>query len=160
MSKADVFAIGKSSLNPFLFSDVGIEPNGLGLTILSVFARLGKDPWTEAASLALQPREAAIELLTANIQCMHVRHEPLQNSRLTAARLVKLLPTQSETTGKIAGAQSDSMIMPSWAWMTLAYIWLNLVLSLCIALAPRLEGVSEFLCVRLVRSHPALGKLL
>lgn len=48
-TRSDVFALKKSGLEAFLYADVGIEANGSMLTILSLLARLGKDPWTEAA---------------------------------------------------------------------------------------------------------------
>ena len=44
MAQSDVFALNNSGLEPFLFAEVGDELNGLGLTVLSVLARLGHDP--------------------------------------------------------------------------------------------------------------------
>lgn len=67
---ANISALRDSSLNAFLFSDVGMEPNGNGLTILSLLARLGKDPWEEAAAWARKPKDAAICLLTDSISQM------------------------------------------------------------------------------------------
>ena len=49
MSHPDAFALKNSGLNEFLFAEVGIELNGSPLTILSILARLGQDPWVEAA---------------------------------------------------------------------------------------------------------------
>jgi hypothetical protein len=49
MSRPDVFALQNSSLNSFVFADIGTELNGSNLTILSALSRLGKDPWVEAA---------------------------------------------------------------------------------------------------------------
>ncbi len=52
MTSTDAFALKNSDLNTFLFADVGTELNGSALTILSVLARLGEDPWAEAARWA------------------------------------------------------------------------------------------------------------
>ena len=41
--------------------------NGTGLTILSLLARLGKDPRDEAAAWSRQPKDAAIAALTDSI---------------------------------------------------------------------------------------------
>jgi hypothetical protein len=49
VATADVFAMKNSGLEPFLYAEVGTELNGSTLTVLSVFARLGEDPWGEAA---------------------------------------------------------------------------------------------------------------
>ena len=46
----DVTALQRSDLNQFLFADIGTEANGTTLSVLSVFARRGADPWTEAAA--------------------------------------------------------------------------------------------------------------
>jgi hypothetical protein len=52
VSRPDHVALQNSDLNPFLYADVGTELNGSTLTMLSVLARLGKDPWVEAARCA------------------------------------------------------------------------------------------------------------
>ncbi len=56
MAKADVFALKNSGLEAFLLAEVGTEWNGSGLTVLSLLARLGKDPWAEAATWSKLPR--------------------------------------------------------------------------------------------------------
>ena len=56
MSTSDVFALEKSGLNTFLFAEVGTETNGSVLTVLSVLARLGRDPWEQAARWASLPK--------------------------------------------------------------------------------------------------------
>jgi hypothetical protein len=42
---ANVFTAQYSSLDGFLFADVGVEANGMMLTVLSTLARRGMDPW-------------------------------------------------------------------------------------------------------------------
>lgn len=43
----------------FLYAPVGEDRNGYVVTVLSTFARLGLDPWQEAAQLVTLEREAA-----------------------------------------------------------------------------------------------------
>ena len=52
-----------SDLQEFLFAPIWNEKNGTPLSILSALARLGMDPWGEAARLADMPRAAAASAL-------------------------------------------------------------------------------------------------
>jgi hypothetical protein len=97
---SEIFALRDSGLSPFLFSNVGMEANGTDLTVLSLLARLGKDPWTEAAAWSLKPRNAAIESLSDSISQMPPNQQALEDAHVTASRLVLLLPPQ--------GASSDA----------------------------------------------------
>ena len=63
----DMFALTNSGLSAFLLSSVGAEPNGSDLTILSMLARLGKDPWAVAAVWARAPKATVIEELAESI---------------------------------------------------------------------------------------------
>jgi hypothetical protein len=92
MTKADVSALSHSDLNDFLFADVGMEASGMTLSVLSVLARLGMDPWQEAGRLARLPRKAAVDGLAAIIAAMPASLWSLQDATAIAARLVALLP--------------------------------------------------------------------
>ena len=94
-TRSDVFAQGKSGLGAFLYADVGLETNGSTLTILSVLARLGKDPWTEAARWAALPKSAVIDSLAQSICEMPLAPLALLGARDNAARLVQLLPVKT-----------------------------------------------------------------
>ena len=102
MADADSFSIERSDLNGFLFADVGVEPNGMTLSVLSAFARLGMDPWDEASRLARQPRSAATEGLARMIASLPPGLWPLPDSTAIAARLVALLPARG-VSGATAG---------------------------------------------------------
>ena len=56
-----------SEFNDFLFAPIAEDRHGMPLSVLSALARLGVDPWQEAAKLVGLPREAAIQQLTALI---------------------------------------------------------------------------------------------
>ena len=95
MTKPDVFALRNSGLDSFLFAEIGIESNGSNLTILSLLARLGVDPWTKAAEWAEAPRTKVVDLLAADIARMPLAPDAIATARATAARLVCLLPRRS-----------------------------------------------------------------
>ncbi len=131
MSQTDVFALQNSKLNEFLFAEIGVELNGSTLTTLSALARLGKDPWAEAARWAREPKADAIEWLTANIVEMPLCSQDIHDARSTAARLVSLLPMQSRS----SVIDATSRTVPKWGWMVLAYFWICLALNASMALS-------------------------
>jgi hypothetical protein len=94
MSSDDIFSLRRSGLNPFLFSEVGVEAGGQALSVVSLLARQGKDPWQEAARLAAMPVEAAIECLGRAIALMPASPWPLPAATAIAGRLVTALPAR------------------------------------------------------------------
>lgn len=96
MTSPDVYALQRSGLNEFLFAPVGAEPNGMTLSLVSVFARLGNDPWREAARLAGLAKPAAIDSLARTIAGMPMSVWPLPAATIMATRLITLLPTSAE----------------------------------------------------------------
>ncbi|MDQ2762302.1 MAG: hypothetical protein M3Y22_02050 [Pseudomonadota bacterium] len=139
---ANVFAFRDSRLNAFLFSDVGMEPNGTSLTILSLLARLGKDPWDEAAAWARQPKDAAIRLLTDSISRMPPSQQAFDDAQLTASRLVNLLPAPEAP--KVAAAMWPALAAtPKGGLLALLYLSLFLVFNLWLAAAaPRPDAAA------------------
>ena len=94
MATSDAFALQRSGLNAFLFAEVGTELNGSPLTILSVLARLGQDPWAEAAKWTKLPKSTTIDRLAQSIAQMPLPSQAIDEARSTASRLVLLLPSQ------------------------------------------------------------------
>jgi hypothetical protein len=76
----------------FLCAPIGADRNGTGLSVLSALARLNVDPWREATSLALMPREAAVVRLTALIDALP-NEGTIGISTTIAADLIALLPS-------------------------------------------------------------------
>jgi hypothetical protein len=68
----------------FLFESLGVEENGMDLSVLSALARAGVDPWAEAKRLAALPRQAAVAAIAALLG--------LASDNATARRLAELLP--------------------------------------------------------------------
>lgn len=65
----------------FLFESLGIQENGMDLSVLSALARAGVDPWVEAKRLAALPRQGAINAILK-----------FTGDDETARRLADLLP--------------------------------------------------------------------
>jgi hypothetical protein len=104
MPRSDAFALRRSGLNEFLFAPLSTEANGMTLSVVSVFARLGNDPWQEAGRLAGLPRPQATESLARTIASMPTSVWPLQAATTIATRLVALLPTQEGSLGQSPSA--------------------------------------------------------
>ena len=113
-----------SEFNDFLFAPIAEESNGMLLTVVSVLARLGVDPWEEASALARLPGEVATRKLAAFIAALPEGPSARQDSGVLAARLITLLPRQarsamppSETMAQVAVANRSrtvtSVIVPN-----------------------------------------------
>ena len=89
------YSLGHSEYNAFLFAAVGEEKVGLPLTVLTALARLGVDPWQEAARLADLPREAAVRAFALTIAKLPAGDWKASDSEAIAARLVNWLPGRS-----------------------------------------------------------------
>jgi len=115
MSNTDVYALKNLGLNAFLHSEVGDELNGSPLTILSVLARLGKDPWAEAGKWAKLPKATIIDCLAGSISQMPLCPQALVEARTTAARLIRLLPSQAQSSREEGDAASRlPLSVPAW----------------------------------------------
>jgi hypothetical protein len=117
MASSDAFAFKNSGLNAFLFAEVGTELNGSPLTILSVLARLGQDPWAEAAKWAKLPKATMIDRLAQSISQMPLTPQAIREARTTASRLVLLLPSQAARPTETPAATKT--VVPKWALMAI-----------------------------------------
>jgi hypothetical protein len=86
------YSLGHSEFNEFLFAFIGEERSGQQLTALSALARLGLDPWGEAARLSKLPKEAATHALAASIGALPGGNWKVSDLQSIAARLVNSLP--------------------------------------------------------------------
>jgi hypothetical protein len=140
MSTSDAFALKNSGLNEFLLAEVGTGVNGLPLTILSVLARLGKDPWTEAAQWARLPKASVIDRLADSILQMPLRPQALVEARVTAARLILLLPGQVQQSPKIDDVKN--MISTTPKWVPMAVFLAALAFGIAFEMVPPTSPVS------------------
>lgn len=95
MASSGIHLTRPPQLDRFLHATIGTEHNGMDLSVLSVLARLGKDPWTEAARLAGLPRAAAADSLAATISGLPAECRPQAHARMVALCLVPFLPDQA-----------------------------------------------------------------
>lgn len=143
------YSLVHSEFNEFLFAFVGEERSGQQLTVLSALARLGLDPWGEAARLSELPKEAATQALEAEIAALPEGDWKVSDSRSIAVRLVNSLPRRGKPSaespqGRSTGDQKPKMGTREWL------IGVVLVAAVLIAMS-RLYGDSV--------SEPDLGNL-
>jgi hypothetical protein len=81
----------RSDLNDFLFAPIADDSNGMHLTVLSVLARSGVDPWEEAAGLRILSRADATERLVHMLAGVPNGPSPGDESVNLAAQLVAQL---------------------------------------------------------------------
>lgn len=124
MAASDVNALQRSDLNEFLFADVGTESSGMVLSVVSLLARQGSDPWREADRLAVLPKQDAADSLAHAIANMPHGIWSLPDAVSIAARLIGLLParparaerhspnTNSSSPFSVSGAANWTY--PSW----------------------------------------------
>lgn len=133
MSQSKRFALPPSEINEFLLAEVGTQTNGLSLTVLSLLARTGRDPWGEAERLAGLPSETAIAALTAAIAHSRICVSSECDPNAVATRLVKRLPSHDHLTGADAeGLEAPAIIHTSPA---LLILWITLGVMLIAMLA-------------------------
>ena len=127
-SNSAAFAFKNSGLNTFLFAEVGTEMNGSELTILSTLARLGLDPWAQAAEWAAVPATIAMRSLAQSILKMPLSPRALAEAGATAARLVLLLPGKSGTPIPAADGTKAGIKIPEWVPMAVFAVVLGLAI--------------------------------
>ncbi len=87
--------VPRSEFDPFLFATVCEEPNGMTLSVLSMLARAGGDPWGAAAELAAMPGGAAVERITSLIHALPAGTDQDRDAGKIASRLLSLLPRRA-----------------------------------------------------------------
>ena len=91
MSAVTTARLGRE-FDQFLYASVGIDNDGMPLTVLSALARMDVDPWEEASKLTQLPPESAVTQLASLLGAL--RHAPLTglDPARIAAPLIALLP--------------------------------------------------------------------
>jgi hypothetical protein len=85
----------RPELDDFLHAPIGIERNEMPLSVLSALARLGLDPWKEAAELSELPSDCATQRLAVLIVRLPGGPWTQAEARGIALRLIELLPSRS-----------------------------------------------------------------
>jgi hypothetical protein len=95
LASPDATGLLRMDLNDFLFANVGMEARGTTLSVISVLARQGFDPWREAGRLAGLPKAEATDSLARIIAGMPRSQWNLIDATVIAGRLTSLLPSRS-----------------------------------------------------------------
>jgi len=82
----------------FLFARIDKNSEETPLSVLSVLARLGVDPWEEAAGLAQLPRLAAAKRLASMIAAIPGASSAYLDAGTVSDRLISLLPSPPTVT--------------------------------------------------------------
>ena len=127
MASPDVTALQRSDLNQFLFADVGTEASGMTLSVVSVLARQGNDPWREAGRLADLPKAEATDSLARTIAGMPKSLWNLPDAIVIAARLTGLLPSRP--------AKGMDRVVRGWPVPRIAVVLLGVSLAAAYAVS-------------------------
>ena len=108
-----------SNLTPqfddFLFARIDEDRDATPLSVLSILARLGVDPWAEAAKLAQLPRVSAAERLAAYIAATPGAPSVYLNDKKVCDRLIDLLPSPADVTSPPRPQQGGRVLIKSWS---------------------------------------------
>lgn len=133
------YSLGHSQFNDFLFAFVGEEKSGARLTVLSALARLGFDPWAEAARLSGLTRDVAASALAATIDALPEGNWKASDLRSISGRLVDRLPkhvSPPATSPRGGGIRNQT---PKWAAAQKWLPWIALGIAVLVFLS-RLYG--------------------
>lgn len=118
----------------FLYAPLGEDHQGLSVTVLSMLARLGVDPWTEAADLSKLPRRAAQQRLEALIGKFHDVSTQVSDRGRIALKLLAFLPKQAKSASSDSESAIPKLVIPlqkSWfPWVVAAaliFIWITML---------------------------------
>jgi hypothetical protein len=150
----DAFALKNTGLSPFLCAEIGTETNGATLTLLSVLARLGKDPWAEAARWAKLPTAALMQTLVELIGRTSLRSEGSPDAQNIAARLIKLLPDRVRT-NEAAPSAAPKTAVESLGRLPLLFMAIALAMGIAFNLATVPSGSSTPDTLVPMQSQPA-----
>jgi len=113
----------------FLAAEVGEDPKGMSVTVLSMLARLDVDPWEEASDLArmqVAPAQQRLEALIARFK--DVPTEVLDRDKI-AKKLLTFLPDHPKTAGPAGGAATIAIVLPRFGapiyWIMAACVLLG-----------------------------------
>ena len=100
-----------------------------------MLARLGRDPWAEAARWTALPRAAVIDSLAETIAQMPLASPALAATRAIAVRLVQLLPAKAQDVPQRNAAETG-IASAARRWLPILYCALALGLALNALLMP------------------------
>lgn len=116
----------------FLFEPLGDDRNGVPLALASILGRMSLDPWSEAASLAAMPTDAAARKLASFIEAMPNPALSRGESNTLAERLIRLLPKRPDPAPPATELSADAQAAQRYPLFT-CLGWIILFCVLLIA---------------------------
>jgi hypothetical protein len=113
-----------TEFNPFLRTQLWEEREGGRLSLLSALARLGLDPWGEAADLARLPRPAAAARL-ADLLGRLPGSAPEDEREIACQKSVSLLPLDRH-----AAIATNRLGRPPRLPMMMLAVWIGVLLTM------------------------------
>ena len=135
MARTNCSTLPSSEMDGFLLSDVGIQPNGMPLTVLSMLARMGVDPWDEAECLSGLPNDLAVSWMAAAISRAPPYSWEQSDVAVLASRLIDRLPTHSHNPQPTAVLTDGLEAVPVWKLMMVFYVTIGIYLFVYLAIA-------------------------
>ena len=148
MEKALAYAASASRLgstfDTFLFAPIGEDRNGLRLSVVSALARLGLDPWREAATLAGLPADTAAQKLAVLFRALPDDSLIDRDRDSMATRLIALLPhaAGSKTKSRVASVDARSVFQSRFGATILFFAFYMIVLLAIQFTTPRRDSPS------------------
>ena len=131
----------RSTFDAFLYASVGVEDNGMELSVVSALARFGVDPWQEAARLATLPQELAANGLRLLLDRLPEGSWRPSDTAAIAGRLVQLLPRVASPTQPDqpkAGSHKKGNLLATIFLLT-AIALASVILGIAISGAPTVD---------------------
>jgi hypothetical protein len=107
MGDVSDYKTNDSIYEPFLFTEIGEQENGMPLSMVSALTRLGLDPWDEARRLAGLPAAAATAAVSDLIKRTSAHATELPK---LSARMAALLTRPAPVAARVVGLPG----VPSW----------------------------------------------
>lgn len=112
MTTAPIQLYQDPAYEPFLGTNIGEDSTGANITVLSMFARLGLDPWDEASDLAAMPNGPAQKRLGVLIERFKDVPTQVEDRRKVASELLALLPQKVDARKPAAGDKTAFFTLP------------------------------------------------
>jgi hypothetical protein len=118
-----------TQFDQFLHASIGEDDHGMLLSVLSALARLGLDPWQEAAKLAQLPADAAAQKLAALLAALPQASVAYLDPAALADRLTRLLPRGAKADA--APGETPSRIQSLFKPSAIAVFFIVMAIMLC-----------------------------
>ncbi len=119
----------RPEFNDFLYASVGVDKNGMQLSVLSALARQNVDPWQEAAQLTGLPEKTAIQRLMSLIPTLSEELSVNPDRNTVAVRLIALLPHRASSGAPSHKTLSDADAIKGFSGVILYVVFVLFALG-------------------------------